>query len=152
MQRAVQCSTADVPLLNGIVGTLVSLSFSTYLSLLSRVVSRPGFIPVVVPLLPFFTEFHASIFYLSPSLSLFRAPTARSPLSHPFHSFARPLYFSLSNSRPSSARSSRSSRMPARINELGHGFLLRGYPTFSLFLFLSFAFFLCASRASSARI
>lgn len=116
MQRAAQCSTADVPLLNGIVGTLISLSFSVSpsfsiclsLSLLSRVVARPGFIPVVVRLLLFFTEFHPSVFSFLFSFSLpFRAPIARLPFPHPFHSLARSLYFSPSNSHRSSARSSR---------------------------------------------
>lgn len=88
------------------------LCFSVFLyvslSLLSRVVARPGFIPVVVRLLLFFTEFHPSVFSFLFSFSLpFRAPIARLPFPHPFHSLARSLYFSPSNSHRSSARSSR---------------------------------------------
>lgn len=55
--------------LNEIVGTMVSLHLSLSLSLSSSSRARPGFIPVVVRLLPFFTEFHPSVFSLSLFLS-----------------------------------------------------------------------------------
>lgn len=97
MQHAIQCNAADVPPFNAIVGTPVFLSSGV---IVLQASSRRSLTPFFIPPLSFclFSLFSAPL--LPNHFSLFLFSVRLLPLS--------PL-----------ARL----RMPARINELGHGFL-----------------------------
>lgn len=102
VQRAAQCNAADVPPLNGIVGTPRFFSLLEY----SRSKLHPR-----RSLTSFFIKFHRPALAFSP---FFARPLPHRSSLFPFSLFG--FYrFPLS-------------RMPVRINELGHGFLLQRDP------------------------